>query len=99
MNLRTLHSAPELEKVFPANRLRIARPPMPILDAEDRMRSFNEVETDYSESVITTEANRCLQCGYQSVDPEKCIGCGACQRECPKGDAITMTSIDNGGIR
>lgn len=99
MNLRTLHSAPELEKVFPANRLRIARPPMPILEAEERMRSFNEVETDYSESVITTEANRCLQCGYQSVDPEKCIGCGACQRECPKGDAITMTSIDNGGIR
>lgn len=95
--LRKLHLAPDMEKVYPATRLRIARPEMPVTPAGIRIQTFEEVETAYSESVISAETNRCLQCGYQSVDPAKCIGCGACQRECPKGDAITMVAIEDGG--
>lgn len=74
--LRKFHLASALEKVFPAARLRITRPDMPILPVNDRIHNFDEVETAYSEAVINAETNRCLQCGYQSVDVSKCIGCG-----------------------
>ena len=96
---RKLTLAPQLEKVFPANRLRIARPDMPILPAAERVNTFDEVETAYSEAVIKAETNRCLQCGYQAVDPSKCIGCGTCMRACPKGDAITMVAMEDGGAK
>lgn len=89
--------APQLEKVLPATRLRVMRPEMPIVPAEIRIKNFDEVETAYSEEVISMETNRCLQCGYQSIDSLKCIGCGACMRACPKGDAITMVAMEEGG--
>ncbi|MGI6118865.1 MAG: FAD-dependent oxidoreductase [Bilifractor sp.] len=93
-----VYPAPPLEKVFPANRLRIDRPPMPITPVSERIHNFNEVETAYSPEVIDLETRRCLQCGYEEVNPDKCIGCEACMRECPKGDAITMVPVDEGGV-
>ena len=36
------------------------------------------------------EALRCLDCGFASIDKDKCIGCGICQKLCPEGDVITM---------
>lgn len=99
MEGRTITLAPQLEKVLPATRLRVARPDMPIVPVKERVKNFDEVETAYSEEVISLETNRCLQCGYQSVDPSKCIGCGACMRACPKGDAITMVAMEKGGAK
>jgi NADPH-dependent glutamate synthase beta subunit-like oxidoreductase/NAD-dependent dihydropyrimidine dehydrogenase PreA subunit len=91
--LRQLHLAPVEEKVYPATRSRQARPQSPMADSQTRIKNFDEVENTYSQADILKETNRCLQCGYEAVNPELCIGCGACQRECPKGDVITMVSL------
>jgi len=87
-----LTCAPVEEKVYPANRLKVARPIMPIAPAAERVMNFNEVELDYSKDVIDVEVKRCLKCGYQKVDTELCIGCGVCSTVCPKGDVISMVS-------
>ena len=94
-----VYLAPAMEKVFPANRLRIERPAMPVVPAAERVKNFDEVETEYSEEIILMETSRCLECGYEEVDPSRCIGCEACMRECPKGDAITMVPISEGGAQ
>lgn len=91
-----LHLAPVYEKVYPANCLKINRPEMPVVPADIRKNNFNEVETAYDDHVIEGEIQRCLQCGYSSVDTSKCIGCGICRRVCPKGDVITMISTEGG---
>mgnify|MGYP000012617879 FL=1 len=86
-----------MQKIYPATRLKIKRPDMPMVDPQERITNFDEVETEYTQEVIDTEVLRCLQCGYQEVDTDKCIGCGVCQTVCPKGDVITMVSIQDGG--
>ncbi len=97
MDLKTIHNGDPFEKIYPATRLKVARPKMPILDAEERKDSFDEVETEYSKETIVLETLRCLQCGYQKVDSEKCIGCGVCKALCPQGDVITLVACENGG--
>ncbi|MBO4445700.1 MAG: FAD-dependent oxidoreductase [Clostridia bacterium] len=93
LNLRVLNAAPIEEKIYPALRLKVERPKMPLQEADARKTNFDPVEGDYDESVIKTEAWRCLRCGYMELDVDKCIGCGVCMESCPKGDAITMVAI------
>ncbi|MDR1619001.1 MAG: FAD-dependent oxidoreductase [Treponema sp.] len=97
LELRKLYEAPLMQKIYPAVRLKINRPLMPVADAAERTGNFEEVEREYAPEVIETEVLRCLQCGYQAVDPDKCIGCGVCKTVCPKGNAITMVPVQNGG--
>ncbi len=97
MELRKTHLAPVMQKVYPATRLKIDRPAMPIADPDTRINNFDEVETEYSKDVIDIEVQRCLQCGYQAVDAAKCIGCGACMEHCPMGNVITMVPVEEGG--
>ncbi|MDR3337218.1 MAG: FAD-dependent oxidoreductase [Treponema sp.] len=97
LELRQLNEAPLEQKIYPAVRLKIDRPPLPVAAAAERIHSFDEVETEYAPEVIETEVLRCLQCGYQRVDAEKCIGCGVCKAVCPKGDSITMVQVGKGG--
>jgi ferredoxin len=70
---------------------------MPVVAADQRKNNFDEVETEYSYEVISQEVKRCLECGYSYVDTTKCIGCGVCERVCPKGDVITLVKIEDGG--
>lgn len=91
----TLNLADIMEKVYPATRLKIARPMMPIQDVETRKSNFDEVETAYDKDTIDVEVMRCLQCGFEKVDPEKCIGCGVCRSVCPKGDVITLVPVED----
>ena len=82
--------APVMEKIFPYNRRKNVRPQTPVRPAGERVKSFDEVEGVLTREQLREETLSCLQCGYEAVDPDKCIACGMCQRLCPKGDVITM---------
>lgn len=51
--------SPELFKVYK----KISRYPIPELQPEERIKTFSEVETGYSEEAAKAEADRCLECG------------------------------------
>ncbi len=68
------------------------RYPMERLDKSIRVCSFDEVVQGYSRENAIGEAKRCLRCDKQlreSVDQDKCMGCGLCVAPCP-GEAITL---------
>jgi NADPH-dependent glutamate synthase beta subunit-like oxidoreductase len=88
-----LIQAPVEEKIFPCNRRKTQRHERPVTDAAVRIKNFDEVEYTYTDKQFGQEALRCLGCGYESIDTEKCIGCGLCQKLCPEGDVITMIKI------
>ncbi len=94
MELRTIHKAPIEEKIYPATRLKNKFYPIPSLDIEDRVNSLEEVELVLDDTEALAEVDRCLECGYQHVDSEKCIGCGICQKVCPKGGVIKMIRVE-----
>ena len=92
MDTNILHTGDIEEKIFPYNRRKNIRPAAPMLDPKVRVRSYENVEGTYTESEALQEAKACLACGYQKVDPEKCLACGVCQTLCPKGDVITLVA-------
>lgn len=92
-----LHLAPLLEKLFSYNFRKTARPKLPTVPSAIRVNSFTEVEGCFTDAEAKQEAAACLNCGYEVVDVEKCLGCGICLKMCPKGDAITMVAKPKGG--
>ncbi len=95
LDLRILRQAPLEEKIYPATRLKEIFYQLPLLDPEERIKSMEEaVELLLDRSEALAEVNRCLECGYQQVDPEKCIGCSVCQKVCPKGGVIRMIRVE-----
>ncbi|MBQ6622103.1 MAG: FAD-dependent oxidoreductase [Mogibacterium sp.] len=77
-------------KVYPAVRMKADFPGIRELPAACRTGSFAVVEQAFTDDEVLLEVQRCLNCGYRFVDTEKCIGCGVCQKVCPKGDVITL---------
>lgn len=93
---KRLIAAPVDEKLFPYNFRKIMRPETPSLSVEERINNFKEVEGVFTDEEAYRESDCCLGCGYEAVDPEKCLGCGICQKLCPKGDVITLVAKEGG---
>lgn len=87
-----LVAAPVEEKLFPYNFRKIMRPNTPMVSADERIKSFVEVEGVFTDEEAYLEADCCLGCGYETVDTEECLGCGLCAKLCPKGNVITMVA-------
>lgn len=60
--------------------------PIPVLDLEERLQSFEEVERGFSLRQAVAEAQRCLVCG-------PCSECMACVNVC-KAEAIEQTQLE-----
>lgn len=85
-----LVAAPLEEKIYPCNRRKTMPHKRPMVDVEQRLKNFDDVEITYTDRQAYQEELRCLGCGYELIDDSKCIGCGICQKLCPEGDVITM---------
>ncbi|MDI6786141.1 MAG: FAD-dependent oxidoreductase [bacterium] len=57
---------------------KISREKQSMLSPEERIKSFNEVVSGFTEEQAITEANRCLSCGI-------CCECMECKRACEAG--------------
>lgn len=82
--------APLKEKVFPVMLEKLKAANRPLLEPEEALKGFMEVEQSYKTDIAAEDALRCVKCGYVEVDHDKCIGCGACSSVCPSGDVIRM---------
>jgi NADPH-dependent glutamate synthase beta subunit-like oxidoreductase/coenzyme F420-reducing hydrogenase delta subunit len=56
-----------------------------LLPAEERIRSFEEVEVGFSPEQAIKEAQRCLNCGAGAHISDACASCLNCVRVCPYG--------------
>ena len=77
------------EKIFPVMLEKLAPQVMPTIT---EICGFEEIELGYSEEQAVQEARRCMKCGFEQVDEQRCIGCGMCAELCPS-NAITMVSV------
>ncbi|MFR5601255.1 MAG: FAD-dependent oxidoreductase [Lachnospiraceae bacterium] len=82
------------EKIYPYNLHKMNRPVVEKISMEDRTKTFKEVEKTFTAEEAHLESMACVACGFQKVDPDKCIGCGICKNVCPKGDVITMVPLE-----
>ncbi|MDL2217641.1 FAD-dependent oxidoreductase [Christensenellaceae bacterium OttesenSCG-928-M15] len=96
METHELSLADVMEKIFPYNRRKTVRPETPLLDAQTRAHSFDEVEGVLKDAQVRQEVASCLGCGYEVVNTKECIACGMCQKLCPKGNVITMVAKEGG---
>ena len=80
-------------KVYPATRLKLKFEGVRELGAEERKKTFDIVELGLDGDEARLEVQRCLSCGYRYIETEQCIGCGVCQKVCPKGDVISMIAV------
>jgi len=77
------HMQPQAEVRRPPEYLRLAREKVPTVPL-DRRIGIAEVETGYDAEQAWRQAERCLDCGVNTVfDSAKCILCGGCVDVCP----------------
>lgn len=70
------------------------RTPMPKMTADERIRSFDEVECGFDEELAVREAMRCLRC-----EAELCVGCKICAEVCPDACIDIKTEETPTGVR
>ena len=64
-------------------------PPCALL--ADAGHSFEDPRQVFTEEQVKAEASRCLSCGANIVDENKCIGCGLCTTRCERITAVRKT--------
>jgi NADPH-dependent glutamate synthase beta subunit-like oxidoreductase/NAD-dependent dihydropyrimidine dehydrogenase PreA subunit len=64
---------------------KIPRNEIPMLNVEERIHNFNEVELGFNSEQAIDEANRCLNCGI-------CSGCKQCEVVCGEIGAISHSA-------
>ena len=62
---------------------------MPAPDTSLDSKLFEESHLTLSEEQVKIETSRCLKCGMNVVDSNKCLGCGVCTTKC-EFDAIHL---------
>ncbi len=62
-------------KVSAADKMKLQRPQMALLDIDSRRTTFDQVELGYDEDSVRQEARRCLRCDI-------CLRCGRCVEVC-----------------
>ena len=69
------------------------RPPMQLLNMEERKTTFNRVELGLDEQHARLEGMRCLRC-------DLCVGCGLCQAVCEEMGvkSLTLTTTKEGRL-
>jgi NADPH-dependent glutamate synthase beta subunit-like oxidoreductase len=68
------HKVPMIEMTA-AEKMRLTRPSMPMLNVDRRRTTFQQVELGYDEASVRKEARRCLRC-------DVCRRCGKCVEIC-----------------
>lgn len=96
MGNHRLNQAEIQEKIYPYNLHKMNRPEIAQIAMEERKHTFKEVERTFTGEEAHLETMACIGCGFQKVDPDKCIGCGTCRTVCPKGDVISMIPLKGG---
>ena len=64
---------------------RLARKEPPVVGADERSASVEQVEINFPDERARTQASRCLRCDVNTVfDTGICIACGGCVDVCPE---------------
>jgi formate dehydrogenase (NADP+) beta subunit len=80
---RIAHWIPFYDHKMPEGWIERSRQQVPALPFERRI-GFSEVETGYDEVQARAQAERCLNCGINTIfDANKCILCNGCVDVCP----------------
>lgn len=93
-----LNLARNEEKIFPIRLEKLSPVKMPKTDM-DKRKTFDQIELGYSKEEAVLEAKRCMKCGFEQVDENKCIGCRACETVCPQNAISFKSIIPKGGIK
>ncbi|HEY78358.1 MAG TPA: FAD-dependent oxidoreductase [Dehalococcoidia bacterium] len=74
--------AKRVRQILPTKIVKTVRSPVPLLDAQQRVKSFAEVELGFDERLAIEEAKRCFNCGECGAALEKGLTT-ACVHACP----------------
>ncbi|MFH1382247.1 MAG: FAD-dependent oxidoreductase [Chloroflexota bacterium] len=80
-----------------------SRSPMPLLDVEDRIDNFEQIEEGFSKKQAVAEAGRCLACDARRFEvvvyPDNCKECGYCLEVCQLKIAAPSNNYNAKGYR
>jgi len=72
----------------------------PVVDADHRRASIEQIELAYPDAQARRQASRCLRCNVNTVfDTSICVACGGCVDVCPQRvlRLVTLGDLEPGG--
>jgi formate dehydrogenase beta subunit len=97
-------ATPEDEVLLPELAKKVkARAQMPLLDPNERLTGFDQVERGLNEDLAIEEAKRCLNCDAREYEvvvySDNCKECGYCIEVCGLGIFVPAAHFNNKGYR